>query len=302
MGKVLIAGGSGVIGSFLLSALGKDFSIISINKSIQNFSEKSFPLDLTDLKSIEAFIDKFRRFNVIIFLVGLAHKKGIRREIDLFKQVNYQTLINMLSIMEKKHKLPKKIIFASTISVYGEKFGKEIYNENSNKDPISPYAITKLESEEYLIDKFSNRLWILRFAPVYSSKFLLNINRRTKYFELFFKVGDGNKKLSLCNIGNIENVVRGILKNQIPNGVYNVSDYTEYTYNDLLSYSKAKRIIRIPQFLLKLFYIVSLLIKNNFLKENIIKLVSNNIYPSNKIRKFITLPFTLNSKTGIPNE
>ena len=87
----------------------------------------------------------------------------------------------------KYDKVPEKFIYASTISVYGENFHK-LYIRNDSTSPKSPYAITKLEAENYLKGTFPNSLWILRFSPVYSKKYLDNILRRTKIKNVYFKV------------------------------------------------------------------------------------------------------------------
>ena len=42
--------------------------------------------------------------------------------------------------------------------------------------------------------------------------------------------------------------ILSILKDKIPNGVYNISDYKIYNYNDLLNVQKVKNLIRIPTF------------------------------------------------------
>ena len=51
--------------------------------------------------------------------------------------------------MRKYNKIPGKIIFASTISVYGENIKKEIYNEETSLNPKSPYAISKSIAEDF---------------------------------------------------------------------------------------------------------------------------------------------------------
>jgi nucleoside-diphosphate-sugar epimerase len=201
-------------------------------------------------------------------------------------------LVNLLSALEVQGKLPNKIIFASTISVYGEKMNQNIYNEDSEKSPFSPYAVTKLEAEEYLLNSYGIQSWILRFAPVYAPDFQLNINRRTKAAGRYYKVGKGSKKLSLCNLENIGSVVQDILKEKVPAGVYNISDENEYSYNDLLKYVNAKWIVRIPTFLVKGLYVVGKMMNNIFLKESAIKLISDNVFSSDKIREYIELPYT----------
>ena len=76
-----------------------------------------------------------------------------------------------MNCFEEEEKVPRKIIFASTVSVYGERFDNSVYSEETKKSPKSPYAITKSEAEEFLLKRFKNVSWILRFAPVYSSNF-----------------------------------------------------------------------------------------------------------------------------------
>jgi nucleoside-diphosphate-sugar epimerase len=202
-------------------------------------------------------------------------------------------LVNLLSILGEKDKLPAKIIFASTISVYGEKINQYIYNEDSDKTPFSPYAVTKLEAEEFLLTNYGEQSWILRFAPVYAPNFQLNINRRTRAGSWFYKVGNGAKKLSICNLENIGETVDDILKEKVPAGVYNISDENEYSYNDLLIHVNAKWVVRIPALLVKGFYYIGKMMNNIFLKENATKLISDNVFPSDKIRVYIDLPAVL---------
>ena len=63
-------------------------------------------------------------------------------------QLNTQTTLNLLELCRQKN-IPR-ILYASSFNVYKEIEGKEIY---SLKDPIeakSPYAISKIASENYI--------------------------------------------------------------------------------------------------------------------------------------------------------
>ena len=294
MNDILLAGANGMIGTFLYNRFNTNYSITALDYSKGLIKDNFFPLDLTQEEDVETFAKKFSKCDALIFLVGLAHKKGKGKEISEFRDVNTQTLIHLLSALEEKKKLPKKIIFASTISVYGEKYNQNAYVEESEKHPFSPYAVTKLEAEHYLLENYADKSWILRFAPVYSPDFQLNINRRTQSGNWFYKVGNGSKKLSLCNLENIGSTVQGILEDKVPSGVYNISDAKEYTYNDLLTWNNAGRVIRIPQFAVRLLYYLGKIINNTFLKENTVKLISDNIFPSDKIRSYVDLSATIN--------
>ena len=99
-----------------------------------------------------------------------------------------------------------------------------------------------------------------------------------------------NKKLSLCNAKNVIVAINSIIADDdIPAGKYIVSDKKVYTYNHLLKWNKANKIIKVPTILVKLFYYVGKFSKNIFLEENSIKLLSDNIYDSSKLHNYIDL-------------
>ena len=293
MKKILLTGSNGFIGSHLYSQIEGQISVTSVDYGDNQNAKEIINLDLTNTDNVNYFAENCDHFDVLIFLVGLAHAKGKGKELPEFKIINYQTLVNLLSELDKRNKLPDKIIFSSTISVYGEKINQNVYNEDSDTKPFSPYAVTKLQAEQYLKENFGNRSWILRFAPVYSSTFFLNINRRTKIGSLFYCAGNGSNKLSICNIKNIKSAIDGIINNIIPAGVYNISDNKSYNYNELLKWQGASFVLRVPKLIVQFLFYFGKLFGNIFLRENTTKLLTNNIYPNNKITAFIDLPFNL---------
>jgi nucleoside-diphosphate-sugar epimerase len=287
--RLLIAGGQGYIGSYLNSYYSDKISVTSIDYSSHKSQDNYYQLDLTKLLETEIFAKTHDHFDVLIFLVGLAHDKGKGKDLPVFREVNYQTIVNLLSALNSVGKTPGKIIFSSTISVYGERLSQTTYTEQSITNSFSPYAVTKHLAEQYLCANYSERSWLLRFAPVYSKSFLLNINRRIRLKKWLYKVGKGNAKLSLCNIDNIIIAIEGILKDRVPPDIYNISDPIDYTYNDLLMLSRETFTIRIPRTIIKLAYLIGLMTGNIFLKENSVKLGTDNIFPSDKISSFVNL-------------
>jgi len=290
--NIIIAGADGFIGKSLNYSLYDKTNITSIGNYDRGIGLTYFG-DLLDKMVAEQIAQECPVPNILIFLVGLAHKKGKGADYDLFEKVNYQTLVNLLEALNQHNKLPDKIIFASTVSVYGERKKILVYNENTDTQPFSPYALTKLKAEKYLVKYYPERSWILRFAPVYSSDFVLNIDRRTQFGNKFYKIGNGSKTLSLCNIENIKTTIECIIDGVVPTGIYNISDPISYSYNDLLNHQGASFIYRIPVLVIRLLYILGRITNNIFLKENSTKLITDNIFPSNKIQKFIKLNSTI---------
>jgi nucleoside-diphosphate-sugar epimerase len=291
--NILLAGGNGFIGKNVQEYFSPKVNIRVIDSFVNQEDINCFELDLTSKSAVTDFANSSAYYDVLIFLVGLAHAKGKGADLPIFRSVNFQTIVNLLQSFEKVNKLPGKIIFASTISVYGERYSKKIYDENLKPEPFSPYAVTKLKAEKYLLTNFADRSWVLRFAPVYSEKFTLNIDRRTIIRHHFYKVGNGENQLSLCSIDNIMRALEGIIGDEVPPAVYNISDPKEYTYNDLLSVQDAKNVLRIPKVILWLVYVLGKLMKNIFLIENSIKLTTSNIFPSSKIRSYVDLKATI---------
>ncbi len=296
MKNVLIAGATGHLGSYLLGELKDYHNVLGLSKS-GNIKDGALKIDLTNEYKTKSFAKSCQNFDVLIFLVGLAHSKGESKQYPIFRKMNVNTLKNLLSSLEKEKKLPSIIIYTSTISVYGEELRTNHYIENSKTNPKSPYGKTKLEAERYLLKYYHSASYILRLAPIYSSKFTLNLKRRSELWNFNYKVGNGNKKLSLCNIKNLKYAIDGIIERNVPQGIYNLADEKPYTFNNIIDLRKRKVVIRLPNFFVLFIFLIGKYFKNIFLKENSIKLLSNNIYPSNKIREYLKLPFNL---TNLP--
>lgn len=293
MKRILIAGQNGTIGSFLSDVLSTDYNIIGIGKG--EFGSSSYTnIDLLNIREVGDFIKSNPKFDNLIFLVGLAHDKGKNQDYPVFEKVNFITLFNLLESCKKYDKIPDKIIFSSTISVYGEKLNKEVYSENDKLLPSSPYAKTKILAEKYLEENFNEKSWVLRFAPVYSDDFTLNIDRRTRIKGRFYKVGKGENKLSLLNIKNISYTIKEILNGNIPPSKFNLADEKIYSYNELIKGVNAVNVLQLPSFLFRIVYFLGQLSNNIFLKENSIKLLTDNIYSTEKLKKYISLPYSLN--------
>jgi len=290
--NILVAGANGFIGRNVISSLYQFGDIYRLGKTI-TIEDKVFQIDLINREHVDNLFSKDIYYDVLIFLVGLAHSKGSMGTKELHMDTNYGSLVNCLESMRKYKMVPKKIIFSSTISVYGENLEKMIYDEKCSLNPSSPYAVSKKKAEVYLINNFSENVWILRYAPVYGNNFTRNIDRRTIIKKKYYKVGFGKRKLSLCNIDNIKHIFSEILSNNIPNGIFNVSDQNIYTYNDLLHYQNAKSVLKLPRFAFFILYYIGRIFNINYLIENSIKLISDNIYPSKKIQGYTKLKATL---------
>ena len=217
-------------------------------------------------------------------------------------KINYEGTKNIFdSVIQSKNKYGlKRAIFFSTIEVYGGEERDEIISEDDECNPISFYGQSKLAAERYLLNlckDYKLPIIILRLSPVYSKDFLRNVKRRILVGKemFFYRVGDGEQKISLCSRDNVIDVVEMCIENTVPFGdVFNIADNQVYSFNDLLNYFRkliGNRItIKIPKCILYSgVKFLSLLFSGR--KERLLsiyyKLTKDNIYSIEKAKKFL---------------
>ena len=183
--QILVTGCAGFIGSSLCEKLiDEGHYIIGIdnfdpfyNRDIKEKnlvhlkSNKSFNFYEIDINNRDRLFNLTETFDVVIHL---AAKAGIRPSIlnpSEYLKVNIQGTLNVLDCMLSRD--VRKIVFASSSSVYGDN-SVSPFKENSNTDyPISPYAFTKKSCELLLYNYFNLYHFSsisLRFFTVYGPR------------------------------------------------------------------------------------------------------------------------------------
>ena len=161
MTRIVIIGASGYIGKFLLDALEKtsyDILAIKHNASV-NSNVEIFSADITNPFALDTVL---KSDDIVLNLVGQIIP-------DLKKFTITSILGNIYLLNSCIKKKIKKIIFLSTINVYGENVGRPSSEDDSRK-PSSDYAIIKSLIEDlYKIYSKQHDLnvSILRLSNIY---------------------------------------------------------------------------------------------------------------------------------------
>lgn len=154
--NILITGGAGFIGSHLIDKLIDSNNIICVDKLIFGDSNikhlknnKNFKFYNFDIIN-EDILDKIFKENNIDIVYHLAANSDIKKggeypDIDF--NDTFLTTKSLLNVMKNNN--VKKLFFASTSAVYGDK--NEILNElTGDLRPISYYGSAKLASEAFI--------------------------------------------------------------------------------------------------------------------------------------------------------
>lgn len=161
--NILITGGAGYIGSHVVRQLsfksvsitvvdnlcGGDFDSISVLKSF--FDKDSFEfvnLDLSNFSKVEELFANNSFDAVIHFAAHLQVGESVQKPLKYYMNNTINT--THLIAMCKKYGV-NKFIFSSTAAVYGEPKEMPI-SETTFTNPINPYGMSKLMSEQVLKD------------------------------------------------------------------------------------------------------------------------------------------------------
>lgn len=225
-------GGSGFVGTNLcrnFELMQQDFEIIDLKKSNQ-FPNKCKLADVRDAETLRKTITG----DVVVNLAAV-HRDNVRNKIE-YQQTNVDGAENVAIVCEEKG--IKKIVFTSTVAVYG--FAEPGTDENGAITPFNEYGRTKFEAEEKLRkwqSKGDNSLIIVRPTVIFGE------GNRGNVFNLmnqiasgkFLMVGKGENKKSMAYIGNLVAFLETCLTAEQKYGVFNYVDTPDLTMNELVS-------------------------------------------------------------------
>ncbi len=271
---ILITGGSGFIGSNLADKLLQiGYSVITIDNfdefyskdiKLNNIKEAKknphFQLIEGDIRD-KGFLEKCFLARQIDLVVHLASKAGVRPSIlqpTEYYDVNVNGTLQLLETMKKYD--VKKLIFASSSSVYGNN-KKVPFSEKDNVDfPISPYAASK-KAAELLCHTYHHlydfEITCLRFFTVYGPR-----QRPDLAIHKFTKAILNEEEIQMYGVGTserdytyIDDIVDGITKaiiNLQGFNIYNLGESRTIKLRELIKLleqmiGKKARIKKLPE-------------------------------------------------------
>ena len=162
--NILILGGCGYIGTVLIKKIisnPKNKITVIDTQWFGNYLEKNSRLKILkeDIRNINRI--SFKNFDTIIHLANIANDPAVDLDPELSWEVN--TLTTKFIVEKAIKNRVKKIIFASSGSVYGVKKEKKV-TEDLELEPISVYNKTKMIAERVLLS-YQNKIKIFCVRP-----------------------------------------------------------------------------------------------------------------------------------------
>lgn len=255
--RIIVTGGAGFIGSSLIDFLIKDANneVICID-NFDPFYDKS--IKLSNIESFDSHpnfsfyeldilnIKDLKLTKPIDCIIHLAAKAGVRPSIENAESYFDVNVNGTLKVLEfAKYHLIRKVVFASSSSVYGVNKNVPWNVDELDLQPISPYASSKIAAEKigftysYLYDI---QFVALRFFTVYGPK-----QRPDLAISKFIHRIHNNLPIQLYGAGNtsrdytyIDDVVKGIyqaalLKTENQFEVFNLGNSDTIKLLDLIN-------------------------------------------------------------------
>ena len=242
--KILITGASGFIGSFIVEeALNRGFetwAAVRRSSSLDFLHDERIHLIELNLSSKEQLVEQLRGkgFDYVV------HAAGVTKCLNKadFRRINTEGTKNLVeALMEVKMPL-KRLVYLSSLSVFGaikEKMPYEEIREDDTPQPNTEYGRSKLAAEQYLSSLGSKLPYvILRPTGVYGP-------REKDYFmmaksikqHIDFAVGFQRQDITFVYVTDVVQAVFLALENGKTGRKYFLSDgevYQSTTFSDLI--------------------------------------------------------------------
>lgn len=262
MKKVIITGGTGLVGQSILPKLiAQGYSPYVLSRSARQVTPGVQSIQWNpELETID--IEALRSCNILIHLAGA--NVGAKRWSKVRKAEIISSRVDSLNFLHREFKklgeFPETVISASAIGYYGMKKTPGIYDENSpNGKDFLAEVCAKWEQAAYQFQQLS-RVVVLRIGIVLSDKggALVPLDRLTN-LGLSSPLGSGTQYMPWVHLDDLSSMFVQAAIDDTMIGAYNAvaqGDITQEEFLKILAKVRKKPFFmpRVPAFILKLMF------------------------------------------------
>ena len=249
--RYVVTGGAGFIGSHITEKLVERSDIVTVIDNMNTGKEKNLEsvkgkinFIKADILDVDLLEDVTKDVDGVFHQAALASVQDSFDKPDEYHNVNVNGTENILKLSKK---YGFKVVYASSSSVYGNPTRIPI-KESDEKNPINPYAETKLKKEELAIrySEMGVKVIGLRYFNVFGKGQSKEYAGVLKLFlerirdELSPKInGDGTQFRDFVHVSDVVNANIMSMDSDVAYGFFNVGTNTSITILDV-----AKTIIK----------------------------------------------------------
>lgn len=282
--NLFLSGGNGFVGSNLIRYLEGNFEI----HRISNF-------------------DNINIHDYVIHLVGKAHDLKNTSNSAEFYQINTELTKKIFDAFLASES--KVFITLSSVKAVADKVDGEL-REEQIPNPITHYGKSKLLAEQYILSQpipDGKRVYILRPCMIHGpgNKGNLNLLYSLVSKGLPWPLGSFDNSRSYLSIENLCFIIKELIEREdIPSGVYNVSDDVPLSTNEIInmiaeSRGKKVRILNLSKSLINVLTSVGNLLKLPLNSERLQKLTESYVVSNAKIKAALGKQLPVSSKEGL---
>lgn len=276
---ILLTGASGFLGNYIYDYLTPNYKIDTLGLT----DTDNYKCDLS--KGIPSLNSQYK---IVIHCAGKAHcTPKSKEETESLFNLNLKGTQNLCEAL-KINKLPTAFIYISSVAVYGKEYGQNI-NETHPLNGLTPYALSKIRTEEYLAKWCKENgivLGILRPSliagknPPGNLGVMIDAIKKRKYFS----IGKGTARKSMVLAEDIAKIIPDLAQT---GGVYNICADYDPTFKEIenliTNQLKVRKVKSIPYLMaLLLGYIGDLLGSSFPINSKKVKKITNSLTFSNE--------------------
>ena len=243
--RYVVTGGAGFIGSHITEKLVERSDIVTVIDNMNTGKEKNLESVKGKINFIKAnILDVDLLEDVTKDVDGVFHQAALASVQDSFDKPDEYHNVNVNgteNILKLSKKYGFKVVYASSSSVYGNPTRIPI-KESDEKNPINPYAETKLKKEELAIrySEMGVKVIGLRYFNVFGKGQSKEYAGVLKLFlerirdELSPKInGDGTQFRDFVHVSDVVNANIMSMDSDVAYGFFNVGTNTSITILDV---------------------------------------------------------------------
>lgn len=230
--KLLITGIHGFVGSNLVYTLKKDYLLFGLDIVTP---QKEGVVKTFAWGNLE-MLDNLPDFDAIIHLAGKAHDTKNQSVAQTYFDINTGLTQKIFDFFLKSS--AKKFIFFSSVKAAADSVIGDVLTEDIIPTPVGPYGESKIKAEEYIQNHLpgDKQVYILRPCMIHGpgNKGNLNLLYSVVKKGIPWPLGSFENHRSFTSIDNLCFVIKRLLTEDVPTGIYHIGDDEALSTNELI--------------------------------------------------------------------